>query len=1178
MLRAWFLGCFGLLVLAAPARAVVPDLRDELRVELSHLDFADELSPSHFQVASTTDLGDGRQRVEISAELTNLVGALFDEAALLPIFDGSDVGIEVIQAARFPAIAPAGPGGTASSTTPLILELEAAELPQVLQDLEDGTVPHEVFATEQPQLRPDVWLYEWTSADDDAHQNALDLGEAPKVDRFGGRPWDSTPQHSISLYYPASAPAEFLVFDPVTESMFLRPRDPDQLTVIHEGFHYFVVDDIEVIDIEDAGQKVILTGRVSSHESLIEIYEYASFSSGGESQIDPPVGATRIAELDGLLFDDDVRDSFTFPIRFNGLDFFEGRVTVSGQVHGHALRPWIGVRLRPGETRLQAGIDTDVTLSAELRATGTFEDAGELPLYDLCFPLPDLVFGPISVPTVMTLEQSILAEGRLHAGAAVGIQHRIQHGYTVTCEGEDRRVTCHTEQTRMEESPLALTPPELTSYVQGFGQVGTRFDATLLVGGAYPECATGSSLSLSGEVFGRLDIDASQDPWWTMGHGGRLVGHVGLEAFGFDLLNHQVDLTPRFTGQARTAAGAPPPPEDRPRWLSGEDQRWMVAIDQHESLNQTVAHVNAAPLSTGDLVVTASEAGGYRVLSLDRFGALRWQQTWRSTGNRRPEALAVTSDDTVLVAGSASYLAALEPNGDVRWAYDLDFSDGVDPSRGLTIHDVAVVETDDGWEAVIVGELARGDIREDDAAAIRLDADGNVVWARLYEGDAAQELHGVTITHDGGVVAVGWTGPPVAGSNSALAVRLDGTDGALQWARELESVARGGTLEDVVEGLDGALYAVGAASRDINRTGAAYVARVEADGAHATAALLLHDLDAEGELDFETTPAVQSSDTPNDTWTGITMVGDGVAIAGRAGVGDIGTAWLARLTPELGVAWFQVLDGPLGDAFASISATDEALIVGGMSRSAVPDHDDEHVLVGKVPFEGPITLHPRYGHLTTRFLASGARDGSAPALVSDGALLDDVDLTTTDLVLDSSTDATDTLLATPIAECVFLLTPTGHPTTTDPCDDADLFAPVVRILAGHDGTYRLRDRWPLDVTLFDERGIVASEIAIDGVPASGGAELRMSELGVGPHRIAAWAEDAAGNRGSDRIDFVIVDDADTADTGEPPTDGPSEPTGCGCASGAGLSGPWLAAGLLALVARRRRAGSRRNRV
>lgn len=1154
-----------------PLGASAADLREVLHQELGYLDYVDELTPSTFRVEHAQDLEDGVQRVEVGGVLTNTGGAIFDTAVLLPDFSAADLDVRrVVQGARFPALAPAGPGGEASSDEPLIVELPAAHVAALLTALEEGTVPISVFASEVPQLNPGVWMVDWTSAEDVAYENAQDFG-LNGSDPFGAAPWDPSEQHTVALYYPLLPPAAFLAFDSATESMFLRPAAGEPPEVVPEGFHYFTVDDLTVQDIEDAGTMVTITGHVSTEESLLRAYEYAGFSTTTAEQIDRPVGATRIAELDGIPLDAEYKDSLTLPLRFNGLDLFEGAVSLSGQVHGHALKPWVALRIRPGAHRLQLGIETDVSLSAELRATGLAKDSGELPLYDLCFPLPDLVFGPVEVPMTLSLEQSLFAEVELQAGMAVGISHRVQHGYVVTCDGDDDGVTCATDEIRSPGSPLRLSPPELTRYARAYATIGTRFGTTLHLASEYPVCTGALNVRLGAEIWGRTDVDPSAEPWWSMHHGGSIDGTVALELFGVEPIEHEVELFTYESEPARVAPSPPPDPSQNARYLSGEDQRWMVAIDQFETVNGGLDEVHAVAMEDGAITYVASGLGAYRLGQLDRYGALRWNQRYLPTGNRRAEALHVTDDDTILVAGSFAFVAAHRPEGDVIWARDYDFSEGPDDAPGITIRDVtAFVNLGGGWDPTAIGTLSRGRVGEDDGFVARLDPNGDVLWAKVYDGPGRQTFDAAIVAENGDLVVVGGTDPDVYG-RKGLILRINGDDGELLWSRSLVTRVRGGALYGVVEGADGALYAVGEATRDIRRTGAALIARVEADGSDARLALLLHDVATDEALDDEPVPEVQSSDTGFDALTAVAAVGDGIVVAGHAGLSDSRTAWLARLGPSLGVQWFQVLDGEAGDRFTSVDVADDALIVGGTSRSAIVSSDDDHALVAKVPFEGELTLHESFGHLITRFSMPGVRDaGSDPDIVSDGVTLLDAPLAVLDAVLDSAVDVTSELLApvqTP--ECVRLMTSTGHVTTTDPCDDADLWPPVVRIFAGDQGTYSLTASFPLEVTLFDEVGVVASEVTVDGVPTEPGAVLAMDALGVGTHTIEAWAEDGAGNRGSDAVAFEVVDVEDTpSDTGDP-TEVETPRRTCGCVTGLPV-GALAWGGLLVLVAFRRR--------
>ena len=74
-----------------------------------------------------------------------------------------------------------------------------------------------------------------------------------------------------------------------------------------------------------------------------------------------------------------------------------------------------------------------------------------------------------------------------------------------------------------------------------------------------------------------------------------------------------------------------------------------------------------------------------------------------------------------------------------------------------------------------------------DHIIMRLNQDGNIIWAKNFGGSQSDELRRLSITSDGGVIAVGYTNSYGAGTKDVQVLKLF-SDGTLDWAKTYGTV------------------------------------------------------------------------------------------------------------------------------------------------------------------------------------------------------------------------------------------------------------------------------------------------------------------------------------------------------------------------------------------------------
>jgi hypothetical protein len=246
-----------------------------------------------------------------------------------------------------------------------------------------------------------------------------------------------------------------------------------------------------------------------------------------------------------------------------------------------------------------------------------------------------------------------------------------------------------------------------------------------------------------------------------------------------------------------------------------------------------VATLSTPPMtlgSDGDILV---ESVNSFVMKLDPGGNFLWAKSLGAGGMVEANAVAADGAGNVYVAGQLmgqpdfdpgdgvttldslgdpdAFVAKLSPGGDLLWAKRFG---GAEYS---VARDIAVAP--DG--TAYVGGSFTGDIRFDDltqatttgflgAYLVRLDADGNVVWAKPFGGPGTTDLSAVAHDGAGGVYALGTlTGEAELdpGSGAAIVSAPEDTtaafltklteDGEFRWARHF-----GGTADAAIEAAD----------------------------------------------------------------------------------------------------------------------------------------------------------------------------------------------------------------------------------------------------------------------------------------------------------------------------------------------------------------------------------------
>ncbi len=1086
------------------------------------IDFADEITVDGITETGRTDLGTGLERLELEVTLENTTDGEFSRAEAFPdeqaVFDG--YGGRVFAPAIYETI---DPNATVTPTAALLVDIPSANVDQFVTDLTDGTLSTIVHAEQVPELQDDVSVHEWTSADEVAYLDGDNLEPVGPV-------------YTFRLDYPDGAPQAF-VDAAAGNKLWIEPQTGLGTEVIPAEYHFLRATSVLVGPSPNGvGDQVDITAVESGdQEDLAEIYASATLCNAPATGFCSSRGGTR-SGANNDTSDPEEADQGSRPIRFNALANAEAGFELSGQFHPVCIRPIFVVKLRRGDSRFELGVRGEVELamnfSASLESELAVSEEIEVGLGDVCFPVANLTMGPVTVTLAAELSQAVFARAAARAGTNIGWSHRVEFGLVVVCEtGQGCR-----DEIVLSGPPFAFTPPQLAHVADATVSTGARIGAALYIGSAiYPACddtAFGGRAGLEAEIAGNLVVQPLETPWYELALTAGVEASASVDVLGFSIVELETELVDEefVLDPAQPPATSAPDPDTQARWVSGEDQRWAVALEQQDVSNAFGIGSDVAATDDGGVAVVADS----RLFKLDRYGQLEWFT--RYTGNSAPSQLYRLPDDRLLtlLRAPAGYAVHESTDGAIVDArnYVLAAEDG--NGGGMAANAMTFIDLGNGdYDIVLAGEVGRdGLVTSDGGGLVRISRTGAIRWAKIYNRPGIQELHDVTVARNGDIIAVGRTGNP-------WIVRVDADTGELIWSKELP-FARGGNLETVREAPDGTIYAAGTRGAIIFQA-SAIVASITPDGSDAKHVIFAHDRLLDQALDFEPypyppvgieqAPEDYATFTPGDDVADLEIDGDGIVLSVRVG-NPLRSGWLVHLGPDLAPAWFLVFDGRGRDGFASVDVVSDGYFVGFRSDSVVPDGEpaDSEMWAGvmKVPFGGAMSLHPDFSEVALSFQSIGVNNSSGnSSIVGDGGVIVDSAVDTLDNLLSVSNSLRTTLVASaPQQECAVVLTETGRQVAADGCPpQPDRARPIVRILEPTaTSIYSVLDTLVVEVQISDDVGVVSQTLQVNDQLVTAGDPLDLEAFGVGVHVVAATATDAEGQTAVDEVAFTVVDD------------------------------------------------------
>lgn len=484
-------------------------------------------------------------------------------------------------------------------------------------------------------------------------------------------------------------------------------------------------------------------------------------------------------------------------------------------------------------------------------------------------------------------------------------------------------------------------------------------------------------------TFAELDADRERTPCWSLRAGVEstlgfdiavtglpVIGSVNLANWGNNWVLVDEELA---SGSCPDLPEAPPPSASggepsAQAFVSPSFAPWsrtyggVVARHPFGGAGAQIDWTQATPTIDGRFVLTGSSTKALTKIETD--GSLVWAKRYRGpevygdtlTDELFPSSVANATDATMLVAAHPFTLMKVEADGNAIWARQFRV-----PHRETTMRITALAPTGDGgfWVGANHGDNAALHL-DVDAWLMRLDASGEVQWARRWGAAGVGETLRALVPFESGVVALGSTWDDSESRWTGWAVRLAG-DGALVWARRFrgtDSVSGDGRSVFLTSGLvtqSGDLVLAGSVHHAFDET---LVLKLRPDGALAWS----------------------SSETPSDPThigpaisTIVALPTSGYLVSGTVGYSESGS--YSNVTNDLFVGaldgvgrvqWMRRLGGHReedgvprdDDSISSVTLTrDGGALVLGYTDSLVPEGDG--LWASKVPAKnGQIAFAP----------------------------------------------------------------------------------------------------------------------------------------------------------------------------------------------------------------------------
>ncbi len=233
-------------------------------------------------------------------------------------------------------------------------------------------------------------------------------------------------------------------------------------------------------------------------------------------------------------------------------------------------------------------------------------------------------------------------------------------------------------------------------------------------------------------------------------------------------------------------------------------------------------------LMLGNVASTETENGNISLSKLSPAGDLRWTKTYGTDENDSANNMTWMEDGNIAIVAEShttngsdanGLVLKVDTEGNVIWA----------TSYGLANRTESFYSIDQTTEnGLIIAGFVTGSGFGNDHYAVRLDGNGNVIWAKAYGGETNEVGVAIRQTADGSYILVGDKQNGVNGPYGIEVLRLD-VDGKKVWELDVNGFENGGCKNMILDS-NGDVVIVGEAFPTKNEAFDVLLAKVSSEG------------------------------------------------------------------------------------------------------------------------------------------------------------------------------------------------------------------------------------------------------------------------------------------------------------------------------------------------------------
>lgn len=197
----------------------------------------------------------------------------------------------------------------------------------------------------------------------------------------------------------------------------------------------------------------------------------------------------------------------------------------------------------------------------------------------------------------------------------------------------------------------------------------------------------------------------------------------------------------------------------------------------------------------------------FYLLKLDPNGNLIWSKTYGGQYDESASEVLQTSDGGFIMCGNTklsasgsrdAYIVRVDAQGNQLWAKNYGGAGGETAS--------GIIETSDGGY-IFSGSTTSNGTDDFQLWIVKIDANGNEVWSKTHGGAEWEEAASISPTSDGGYILSGYTLSKGAGAKDAYLIKVNAT-GDVIWDKAFGDI-HADEFRDAKETPDGGFIAVG---------------------------------------------------------------------------------------------------------------------------------------------------------------------------------------------------------------------------------------------------------------------------------------------------------------------------------------------------------------------------------